>query len=448
MNDVVWKGILSDWTHIQGFGTEGKYACLNDQQRQTLLSFVQVAYWRTRWANAPSNDILDAFVAELENDLMTDCSILSSGATFELRQVDCRIELWVDSALVTSVTLDPEKCDLLNKGGEGTKIVAPGETAADKKTALFSGAMALLIYCSEAVTDAFNAIEAEIELGKAATVWMETVPGLDLSPAYEVLEACDDFNEMLESIFIATDTPEYREDMSCTILCWCVTNDYTFDASIIDKWREYLTNEGLTPPDYFYSNFVDVATYKALIDRFSLGMNDEDEDWLILCDSCMRVIVWIDFDDDGAYTFVKYGGYAGYKLAIVDTTFGNPLQSGKSDGWGESPTEYINAQVCIRVDFDTPQTIVQVSMDCYYVGDIQSNASQSILLYNAADELIDSLYEISSETRGKWNHFDNEVSPVAENVSYAIVSYGCDHTENEHVILHLDNVIFYGEELT
>ena len=122
-------------------------------------------------------------VIRTAHENMGDCEVHAH----TLRQTGCTIELLIDGEVVASVKLDPEKCNVLNQGGDGTKIVAPGVTEADKKTALFSGAMALVIYCQEAIIDAFNAIEAEIEIGKAATVWMETVPGLDLSPAHEIL---------------------------------------------------------------------------------------------------------------------------------------------------------------------------------------------------------------------------------------------------------------------
>lgn len=275
-----------------------------------------------------------------------------------LRQTDCTIELLIDGVLQTSFKLDAEECGLLNAGGEGTKIIAPGEVEEDRKTALFSGAMALVIYCQEAVIDAFNAIEAEIEIGKAATVWMETVPGLDLSPAHEVLMACDDFNEMLESVFEATDTPEWREDMSCKIMCWCVANNYTFDKTIVDEWREYLTDMGIAAPDYFYSNFVDVASYKALIDRFSLGMNDENEDWLILCDECEAsgICTFDDILTDLPFTF-EWGEEG------ID---GNPDDCAHATEYVSGAPWIYGLQYIVRFELPEPLSVARARWD-YYV---------------------------------------------------------------------------------
>lgn len=386
----VWKGIVGDWTHIQTFEDTGTLACLTDQQRQTLLTFLQVAYWLTRWNNPPTQDILDAFVTGIESSLMTDCDFL-----FTIRQVGCKIQLLAGGIVVSSFRLDAEKCGLLNAGGEGTKVIAPGATETDKKTALFSGAMALVIYCQEAILDAFNAIEVEIEIGKAATLWMETVPGLDLSPAFEVLEACDAFNEMLESVFESTDTPEWREEMSCKIMCWCVENSYTFDSSIIDRWREYLTDQGISAPDYFYSNFVDVASYKALIDRFSLGMNDENEDWLILCDDCLEFFGQVTFDDEltDLDNEVLYG-----TVELV----GNPGLGLQGASWIEAP--YATGRKAeIRIDLGEDVHVKAVTFEYNYKVFITGELRRIVRLYDSAEILLDTFDVLDGQPLEEWH---------------------------------------------
>lgn len=409
-----WKATVADWTHIQAFGTSGKLACLNDQQRQTLLSFLQVAYWLTRWQNPPDLDTLDAFITGIEDSLMTDCDFM-----FTIRQTGCWIELVVGAVVVSSFKLDAEKCGLLNAGGEGTKVVAPGVIEEDKKTALFSGAMKLVIYCQEAILDAFNAIEIEIEIGKAATLWMETVPGLDLSPAYEVLVACDAFNEMLESVFESTDTPEWREEFSCKIMCWCVENNYTFDASVIDRCRGYLTDMGIAAPDYFYSNFIDVASYKALIDRFSLGMNDEDEDWITLCDDCFEFFGQVTFDAPEDLDYVlEYG---------TVESIGNPLLGLKAELW--TPPGFTNGRRGhILIDLGEDKTLTAVSFDYKYHSFLPGGEiRRRVQYYNESMELIDIWQSTVYAEHYEWH---NTIAGLA-GVDVRFVRFGLEFNQNE-----------------
>ncbi len=364
---------------------------------------------------------------------MGDCEV----HTHTLRQTDCTIELLIDGELVASVKLDPEKCNLLNQGGDGTKIVAPGITEADKKTALFSGAMALVIYCQEAIIDAFNAIEAEIEIGKAATVWMETVPGLDLSPAHEILTACDDFNEMLESVFEATDTPEWREQMSCKIMCWCVENEYTFDASIVDRLREYLTDQGLSAPDYFYSNFVDVATYKALIDRFSLGLNDEDEDWIALCDVCLKFFGQVTFDD--AETDLDYEVTFGTVESV-----GNP-DLGLQGAFYTEPPYATGRKAEIRIDLGEDVHVKAVMFDYNYKVFITGELRRIVRLYDNAEVLLDTFDVLDGQPLQEWHtqqaDFDEEDVRYVE-VELRMIS---DYTGTQWI--YMDNIRVFEEEV-
>lgn len=430
----VWKGIVGDWTHIQGFESTGTLACLTDQQRQTLLTFIQVAYWLTRWDNPPTQDILDAFVAGIESSLMTDCSYM-----FSIRQTDCTIELLVGAVVVSSFELDAEACGLLNAGGEGTKVVAPGAIETDKKTELFSGAMALVIYCQEAILDAFNAIEIEIEIGKAATLWMETVPGLDLSPAYEVLVACDAFNEMLESVFETTDTPEWREEMSCKIMCWCVVNNYTFDASIIDQWREYLTDMGIAAPDYFYRNFVNVASYKALIDRFSLGMNDDDTDWITLCDTCQELIGQVTFDDEEDLDYEVLFG-------TVDDT-GNPDLCGHGTEYVDTAPWPYRVRFEIEIELPTAQTVNGCSFDFnWYILQVPAGElGLRVELRDSSHEVLETWNEVDNFPQSSWQSYRFGKPPV-ESVKYVWVRLFllCDCPLAKYI--RVDNIQIFGPE--
>lgn len=364
---------------------------------------------------------------------MGDCLV----HTHLLRQTECTIELLINGQLETSFKLDAEKCGLLNVGGDGTKITPPDPEEEDKKTALFSGAMALVIYCQEAVLDAFNAIEAEIEIGKAATVWMETVPGLDLSPAHEVLMACDDFNEMLESVFEATDTPEWREEMSCKIMCWCVANDYAFDSSIVDRWREYLTEQGLSPPDYFYSNFVDVATYKALIDRFSLGMNDENEDWLVLCDVCEKLAGQITFDD--VENDLEYEIQLG-TLGIS----GNPDNCMRSET--TDPPHYDTGEMIqILVTLPEVSTVVRVTWDCFLTDtDPLMNCGHNVIFYDAEMEDLGQWQRQEEAARNAW--YLSDQNGVKNGVKFIRVRYGLVAELPSNWKMRLDNVKVFKPE--
>lgn len=291
------KAFLANWAFISAQPAEGTLCCLSEQQRSMLLSYLEPARWPTRWVDAPSQDALDEFVDSIYKELlMSECALT-------IQQSGCAIQLLLNGEVISAFVLDGEQCDLLGGGdgrGGGPYPTGPDEgmsTYDEKRTALFSGAMALLKYCSEAIADLFELFEALLEVGKAATVWFETVPGLDLSPAYEVFEAADSMLEFESSVFEGSDTSIWREQESCKIMCWCVENNFIFDSSVILKWEDDLFSRYLVPPAPFYAEFVKACSYKTLIDRFTLGLNDDDEDWMLLCDECGLACGSLTFDD-------------------------------------------------------------------------------------------------------------------------------------------------------
>ena len=427
-----WKANLGNWTFIQSLLDTGTLLCLTEQERSTLQTFLRPAYWRTRWIDAPDKDVLEAFCAEIERKLMEDC-------TLSLVQIGCTINLVLNGVIISTMPFDGEACSMLGGAdGEGSgdyELEAQSEDIEDKKTELFSGAMALVKFCSEAVIDFFAAIDAEIELGLAATVWMEAVPGLDLSPAYEVLQAADSLNDMLRSAFLSSDTPIWREQESCRIMCWCVNNNFTFDVSVIDKWRDWLGDFPLEFPEQGYSTIVQVMTNRALLNRFALGMNDDDEDWLILCDECDDIFGSLTFDDeenDLEYT-IEYG-------EVGD--IGNPDDGLMGAEWHEAPWHY-GRQATVLVDLGEDVHVKVVRFDWQYDNFPNGECSRRIYLLDEEEEVLDSWVETSNEVKNEW-HTENEQFDE-EGVRFVRVKclFNSDYSGAQHV--YIDNIEVYKQ---
>lgn len=389
-----WKAVLGDWTFIQTLLDTGSLLCLTEQERSTLQTFLIPAYWPTRWQNSPGRDVLEAFCAEIERKLMEDC-------TLSLVQIGCTVNLVLNGVVISSMPFDAEQCELLGgadgKGSGDYELEAQAEEVEDKKTELFSGAMALVKYCSEAVSDFFDAIDAEIELGLAATVWMEAVPGLDMSPANEVLQAADALNDMLRASFLAADTPEWREQESCKIMCWCVYNGFTFDASICDLWREDLYGYGVSFPHQGYWQIVNVLTNRAMINRFALGMNDEDEDWIILCDECYEACGILTFDD--VETDLDYEIDMG---TVVDN--GNPDDCINGEFFASPPTNPYGRKFIITLELPELTTVGKLVWDSYVVkpGGAGPDLARQVEFLDADETVLETWEENSQPPISEW----------------------------------------------
>lgn len=428
-----YKGVYGDWSYISTLATDGTICCLNEQQRSMLQTFMLPARWRTRWLNAPGQDYLDALVDETHHNLMTEC-------TLSIAQVGCTIVLYLNGAPISSFELDGEACGLLGgadgQGGGPYTQTATG-TYEEKRTALFSGAMALLRYCSESIADLFDLVESLIETGKAATVWFETCPGLDLSPAYEVLEAADAIVELEQSVFEGSDSPEYREGESCDIMCWCVANNFTFDESVIDLWLNSLNERYLIPPSCFYYEFARTVSKRYLIDRFVLGMNDEDEDWMLLCDDCAALCGVLTFDDpetDLDYT-ILYGGLGGD---------GNPDLCLHAEEIPVPPYAH-GRKLETTIELDSPTTVARVVADWYHVNSSfpAGELRRQVTLLDSEESEIDIWYNLTDTTQGEWFADTLEGDDVAVGVKYIklLGQFYCDCPGTRD--LRVDNIKIY-----
>jgi hypothetical protein len=272
--------------------------------------------------------------------------------------------------------------------------------------------MALIKYCSEAITDLYEIYEVALEIGKTAAIWMEAIPGLNLSPAYEILEAADNLIELGQSIFEATDTPEFREGQACLIMCWCIENGGIFDASVIDKWRTYLAGYGIIPPYIYYHDFVVMCSYRCLVDRFVLGTNDDDEDWKILCDMCGTEIGIVTFDDEETdldYT-ISYG-------SVVDN--GNPDNCLNGEEWGNPPENPYGRRAELTIELPEVSEVMRVEFQAYMVHSAypEGELRREVDLLDESEVVLETWDKVNFFPKGAWT--DTELwGAIVEGVKY------------------------------
>jgi len=444
-----WKAVKSDWEFIDAQPTDGTIACLSLQQRQLLLSFVQVAYWPTRWTGNPDKDELEALVSKIQGALMHECELT-------IEQDECSIRLLLNGEVISSFELDAKVCDDL-KGETG----APGPDGADGedgrdgggypeteppeltgtedeiKTQIFSGCMNVINWLEEKIQEFYQAAGAAASAAHAVMEWIDAFPIIEtLNPVDNMIEAADEWLEYGLLTFEANSTEELRQEMACELFCIIVQNDYSFDEYVwslaILLWATKLIGLNAARPHYFTA--VVFWPYQAIANQYILGLNDGDEDWMILCECAGGACGMLTFDseDDVAYT-VQYGS-----LQQV----GNPLAGLEAEFYSSPPTYPDGRQLECLLELPEDKTLSAVSFDWNYAlvtggGD----CGRQVVYYDSSMVEIDSWSSTVARSYNDWHNVVASLSGAGVRYVKVRLSYVCDEDDALHI--YLDNILLH-----
>ena len=273
------------------------------------------------------------------------------------------LEIWLSSGAPGETGAKGETGDKGDKGDPGTTfpppiIPAPTGTEEEKKTIVFSGAMAIVKYLQEKILEFYQAAEGAASAAHAVKEWYEIIPLLEtFDPVGNIIEAADEILEATLAYFQANDTEELREQLACEIFCFIVANDYAFDMYVwnvtLIYWATELLSNLARPHYYLMGTF---WPFEGLANRYVLGMNDDNEDWALLCSCAASPYGIVTFDD--AETDLDYV----IDFGILGTS-GNPDNCAEATTWKDGEEYDDGRQVIVTVELPTPQIIARTAWD-------------------------------------------------------------------------------------
>lgn len=191
----------------------------------------------------------------------------------------------------------------------------PGATDYDRKTEIWSGCVNLIEYLEGCVYETFAQAELGVQGFELVAAIIAVFNPLFAVAAEIVLEATQTIIDNGYAQWVATNTDTLKEQLACGLFCRIIANDYTLDDAILYDWRDWMVlNHTDLGAGTAYAGLVTIWPTNDLRWRYALGMNDGDEDWVVLCPDCAPTCeYWVDEDHPYTdWTIEAYAGYPGY----------------------------------------------------------------------------------------------------------------------------------------
>lgn len=241
------KIIVQDWDVLVSYPDELVLRWISPRQSAALIALAEFMAWKTRYSNAPAQDVLDAFEAETRYNLMTDvafCALMINCINNDI-DVQQALAAWLISELQTNVQLQ-EAVSNANYYNNGRFPPNPATTGnilggADciKDNAAGFVKTGIVDMSCELIYDMLNALEAASNESEITAAFIDAVPVLgellDGISVQDVFEFAGNVGDWIAETFEAEDTIARREETYKDLLCL-----YMQDCSLsIDQIRDY-----------------------------------------------------------------------------------------------------------------------------------------------------------------------------------------------------------------
>lgn len=203
---VPQKYVAPVWNDPDPMDSHRLYA-LTDHDINTLMALLVPAHWTTRWDNAPSQDALDEYVSELEDQLMSPLNICNLIEECDALTRCCREqrpgplpEDWRDNPIVPQ----PDGCNL---------------------DALWASCDELVERLDQIVVDQIEKVEASTNTIELAAELLQGTTFTSATIADEVLQTVSWFQDTVGENYLAAVTTAVKDDLKCALFCAAKDSD-------------------------------------------------------------------------------------------------------------------------------------------------------------------------------------------------------------------------------
>lgn len=318
------KLIVQDWSVLDTYSDENSLRYITPRQMAALVSLAEFLGWKTRYANPPEQDTLDAFTAETRYNLMTEISFcaLVIGCITDDDDVRNALNQWfVDQINDTSSDVYNAVQQVYNQnvGGQPMPPSVYGMPLYDTDCnldVLFGALVYMLGRMEQNNVDLQELAEEFSNALERADTLISAIPVFETLPVDEVIGYAQGLmTDDLFEAYNAAITEEYMEDIECDLFCIAQENGCTLTVDLMfhyfygrilgDPTQElaqlmiYLATgvwTGTEVADVFFSlqliamkygnQFMGVIGIKSVVGYMGIGAHMPDETWVEICDEC------------------------------------------------------------------------------------------------------------------------------------------------------------------
>lgn len=264
--------------------------------------------WRTRWENAPSTDVLKAFVAEMMYNLMNPLTIDCDDIADCIENSEA-VQIAINNVYNPYQPGVPMPPGTVNENIGGTIIdCSPDE--------LWGAVSQLVESLNTNNIDAQEAIEVASNAAESLAAMIAGIPVVETLPIDDAINWVQSmWTDTLFEIYVGNDTTGYRDELKCDIFCLARDNGCVLTVDMLYSYFSerlggvdlgdflaviaFLTTgvwTGTQVNDTFYltqvaamrwgNQFFDIVGLYPLEMYMALGANNPDPDWEILCTEC------------------------------------------------------------------------------------------------------------------------------------------------------------------
>lgn len=154
-------------------------------------------------------------------------------------------------------------------------------------------------------------------------------------PGSQIFQLASEMIEDTTTLLRSEMTDDYADELACAGFCLMYSVDnMAFTQDVLDAWREEAVFDGFNLKMVLSMLVADIG-YKWLLDRYVLGLNNPDEDYLVLCAAC---VLDYDIPEEATWSYVfdftqqAHGFETRGTSAVVRSANGWHIQNLSGDG--------------------------------------------------------------------------------------------------------------------